>query len=42
MRKKMEKEMKNSAKIDEAFKIIKTETGITNVQEIVKKFLTRE
>jgi len=27
----MEKEMKNSAKIDEAFKIIKTETGITNV-----------
>ena len=31
MRKKMEKEMKNSAKIYEAFKIIKTETGITNV-----------
>lgn len=42
MRKKMEKEMKNSAQIDEAFKAIKTATGVTDVQEMVKKFLTRE
>lgn len=38
----MEKEMRNSAKIDEAFKAIKTATGVTDVQEMVKKFLTRE
>ena len=38
----MEKEMRNSAQIDEAFKAIKTETGISDVQEMVKKFLTRE
>ena len=42
MRKKMEKEMRNSAQIDEAFKAIKTATGVTDVQEMVKKFLTRE
>ena len=38
----MEKEMRKSAQIDEAFKAIKTETGISDVQEMVKKFLTRE
>ena len=42
MKKKMDKEMKNSEPIEEAFKSIKTATGITDVQEIVKKFLTRE
>lgn len=42
MRKKMEKEMRNSHQIDEAFKAIKTATGVTDVQEMVKKFLTRE
>ena len=34
--------MRNSAQIDEAFKAIKTATGVTDVQEMVKKFLTRE
>ena len=42
MRKKMEKEMRNSQQIDDAFKAIKTATGVTDVQEMVKKFLTRE
>lgn len=42
MRKKMETEMRKSAEIDEAFKAIKTATGVTDVQEMVKKFLTRE
>jgi len=42
MRKKMEKEMKESSNIDEAFKSIKTATGVTDVQEMVRKFLTRE
>lgn len=42
MRKKMENEMRNSSQIDEAFKSIKTATGVTDVQEMVKKFLTRE
>jgi len=34
--------MRNSAQIDEAFKAIKTATGVTDVQDLVKKFLTRE
>lgn len=38
----MEKEMRKSAPIDEAFKSIKTATGVTDVQEMVKKFLIRE
>ena len=42
MRKKMEKEMRNSSDIDEAFKAIKTATGVTDVGEMVKKFLARE
>ena len=42
MKKKMENEMRNSAQIDEAFKSIKTATGVTDVQEMVKRFLTRE
>ena len=42
LRKKMENEMAASEQIDNAFKAIKTETGVTDVQEMVKKFLTRE
>jgi septation ring formation regulator EzrA len=42
MRKKMEKEMRKSQIIDDAFKSIKTATGVTDVQEMVKKFLSRE
>ena len=42
MRKKMEREMKNSGIIDDAFKQIKTNTGVADVQEMVRKFLTRE
>ena len=42
MRKKMEKEMRNSQQIDDAFKAIKTANGVTDVQEMVRKFLTRE
>lgn len=42
MRKKMEREMAKSSAIDEAFKLIKTSTGVNDVQEMVKKFLSRE
>ena len=42
MRKKMDKEMKNSQQIDAAFRDIKTATGVTDVGEMVKKFLSRE
>ena len=38
----MEKEMQKSSQIDSAFKDIKTATGVTDVQELVKRFLTRE
>ena len=34
--------MKKSQQIDNAFKEIKTETGITDVEAMVKRFLTRE
>ena len=42
MRKKMEKEMRNSQEIDDAFKAIKTATGVTDVGTMVSKFLGRE
>ena len=42
MKKKMEKEMRDSHAIDEAFKAIKTATAVTDVGEMVKKFLSRE
>lgn len=42
MRQKMAKEMKASESIDEAFKKIKTFTGVADVQELVHKFLTKE
>ncbi len=35
MRKKMEKEMRQSQSIDEAFKAIKTATRVVDVQEMV-------
>lgn len=38
----MDNEMRNSASIDEAFKAINTATGVKDVQELVKRFLTRE
>ena len=39
---KMNKEMKRSYLIEEAFQKIRTQTGITDVQDVVHKFLTRE
>ena len=42
IRKKMDKEMKESLHIDEAFKAIKTATGVTDINELVSKFLNRE
>ena len=42
MRKKMEKEMKASQTIDDAFKQIKTATGVTDVQAMVQRFRQRE
>jgi len=34
--------MKRTEEIEEAFQKIRTSTGLTDVQEIVHKFLTRE
>ena len=42
MRKKMEKEMRASQQIDDAFKQIKTATGVTDVQSMVFRFKQRE
>ena len=42
MKKKMHKEMESSRQIDEAFKQIKTHTGVTDVQAMVRRFQTRE
>jgi hypothetical protein len=39
---KMNKEMKKSFVIEDAFQKIRSQTAITDVQEIVHKFLTRE
>lgn len=39
---KMNKEMKKSQVIENAFQKIRSQTAITDVQEIVHKFLTRE
>ena len=41
-RKRMDKEMKASEQIDNSFKTIKTATQVSDVQEMVRKFLTRE
>jgi len=42
MKKKMHKEMDSSRSIDEAFKQIKTHTGVTDVQALVRRFQSRE
>lgn len=42
LKKKMEKEMKRTIDIEDAFQRIRTATGLSDVQEIVHKFLTRE
>jgi len=38
MKRKMHKEMESSRNIDEAFKQIKTHTGVTDVQAMVRRF----
>ena len=38
----MEKEMKRTYEIEDAFQKIRAATGFSDVQEIVHKFLTRE
>lgn len=42
MKRKMHKEMESSRSIDEAFKQIKTSTGVTDVQAMVRRFQIRE
>ena len=42
LKKKMEKEMKRTYEIEDAFQKIRASTGFSDVQEIVHKFLTRE
>ena len=42
MKRKMHKEMESSRSIDEAFKQIKTHTGVTDVQALVRRFQSRE
>lgn len=42
MKKKMDKVMVDTKKIDDAFKEIKTATRVQDVQEMVKRFLQRE
>jgi hypothetical protein len=38
----MENQMARSQKIDEAFKTIKNSTGVTDVGEMVSKFMQRD
>lgn len=42
MKRKMDREMKRTYEIEDAFQKIRASTGLTDVQEIVHKFLTRE
>jgi hypothetical protein len=42
MRKQMERQMAKSEKIDEAFKTIKNATGVSDVEQMVSKFLERD
>ena len=42
LKRKMEREMSSNVQIEEAFKRIKSSTGIQDIQEIVRKFLSRE
>jgi hypothetical protein len=42
LKRKMGKEMEANSQIEEAFQKIRTATGITDIQEIMKKFVSRE
>lgn len=42
LKNKMEIEMKKFSVVEQAFQHIKTATGITEAQEVVQKFLTKE
>lgn len=42
LKRKMEKEMRKTSNIEDSFQKIRTATGLTDVQDIVHKFLTRE
>ena len=42
LKKKMENEMKKNYGIEDAFQKIRTATNLSNVNEIVHRFLTRE
>lgn len=42
LRWKLEKEWQGASEVEEAFQKIRAATGLTNVKEIVQKFLTRE
>jgi hypothetical protein len=41
MKKQMENQMEKSMKIEEAFKVIKNSTGVSDVGEMVNKFMQR-
>jgi predicted oxidoreductase len=42
LKKKMEKEMVKSAEVEDAFQTIRAATGMTDIHDIVRNFLTRE
>ena len=42
LKKKMEKEMNNHYYVEDAFQKIRTATGFSDVNEIVRRFLSRE
>lgn len=42
LRDKMNREMNKFNTVETAFKNIKTSTGVSNTQELVKKFLSKE
>ena len=42
LKKKMDKEMKKHQRVEQSFQQIRTATGLSDVNEIVHRFLTRE
>ena len=42
LKSKMDKEMTRTAEIEQAFQMIRAQTGFSDVQQIVQKFFTRE
>ena len=42
LKRKMEHEMRKTSSVEDAFQKIRAATGLTDVQDIVHKFLTRE